>query len=168
MMQIKLDDSLLLKVEKPAKYTGNEWNMVKKDPASVAVRFAFCFPDDYEIGMSHLGMKILYHILNKREDTYCERAFAPWVDMEAVLRENGLPLYTLETFTPLSEFDLVGFTLQYEMSYTNILNMLDLGGIPPLVKDRTEGMPFVLAGGPCACNPEPTKPATPSVVSNPP
>ncbi len=155
MMQIKLDDSLLLKVEKPAKYTGNEWNMVKKDPASVAVRFAFCFPDDYEIGMSHLGMKILYHILNKREDTYCERAFAPWVDMEAVLRENGLPLYTLETFTPLSEFDLVGFTLQYEMSYTNILNMLDLGGIPPLVKDRTEGMPFVLAGGPCACNPEP-------------
>ncbi len=155
MMRVKLDDSLLLKVEKPAKYTGNEWNMVKKDPASVAVRFAFCFPDDYEIGMSHLGMKILYHILNKREDTYCERAFTPWVDMEAVLRENGLPLYTLETFTPLSEFDLVGFTLQYEMSYTNILNMLDLGGIPPLAKDRSEGMPFVLAGGPCACNPEP-------------
>lgn len=155
MMRIKLDDRLLLKVEKPAKYTGNEWNMVKKDPDSVQVRFAFCFPDDYEIGMSHLGMKILYHILNKREDTYCERAFAPWVDMEALLKENGLPLYTLETFTPLSEFDMVGFTLQYEMSYTNILNMLDLGGIPPLAKDRKEGMPFVLAGGPCACNPEP-------------
>ncbi len=155
LMQIKLDDSLLLKVEKPAKYTGNEWNMVKKDLSKIAVRFAFCFPDDYEIGMSHLGMKILYHVLNKREDTYCERAFAPWVDMEALLREKGLPLYSLETFTPLSEFDIVGFTLQYEMSYTNILNMLDLGGIPPLANERTEGMPFVIAGGPCACNPEP-------------
>lgn len=155
MMRIKLDDSLLLKVEKPAKYTGNEWNMVKKDPDSVEVRFAFCFPDDYEIGMSHLGMKILYHVLNKRKDTYCERAFAPWVDMEALLLENNLPLYTLETFTPLNEFDMVGFTLQYEMSYTNILNMLNLGRIPVLSKDRTEGMPFVLAGGPCACNPEP-------------
>jgi radical SAM family uncharacterized protein len=154
-MQIKLDDSLLLSVEKPAKYTGNEWNMVRKDPGKVDVRFAFCFPDDYEIGMSHLGMKILYHVLNKREDTYCERAFAPWVDMEALLREKGLPLYTLETFTPLCEFDMVGFTLQYEMSYTNILNMLELGGIPVWSRDRTEGMPFVIAGGPCACNPEP-------------
>jgi radical SAM family uncharacterized protein len=155
MMRIKLDDELLLKVEKPAKYTGNEWNMVKKDADTVQVRFAFCFPDDYEIGMSHLGMKILYHVLNKRDDTYCERAFAPWIDMEKLLKERGFPLYTLETYTPLSEFDMVGFTLQYEMSYTNILNMLDLGGIPPLAKDRTEGMPFVLAGGPCACNPEP-------------
>lgn len=150
-----MDDSILLKVEKPAKYTGNEWNMVKKDPDGVDVRFAFCFPDDYEIGMSHLGMKILYHILNKREDTYCERCFAPWVDMEAMLKERGLPLYTLETYTPLSEFDIVGFTLQYEMSFTNILNMLDLGGIPVLSKDRKEGDPFVIAGGPCACNPEP-------------
>jgi radical SAM superfamily enzyme YgiQ (UPF0313 family) len=154
-MRIKLDDSLLLKVEKPAKYTGNEWNMVRKDPEDVNVRFAFCFPDDYEIGMSHLGMKILYHILNKREDTYCERAFAPWVDMESMLKENNIPLYTLETYTPLYEFDMVGFTLQYEMSFTNILNMLDMGRIPPLSKDRGEGMPFVLAGGPCACNPEP-------------
>ncbi len=145
----------MLSVEKPAKYTGNEWNMVRKDPGKVDVRFAFCFPDDYEIGMSHLGMKILYHVLNKREDTYCERAFAPWVDMEALLREKGLPLYTLETFTPLCEFDMVGFTLQYEMSYTNILNMLELGGIPVWSRDRTEGMPFVIAGGPCACNPEP-------------
>ena len=155
MMQLKIDDSTLLKVEKPAKYTGNEWNMVKKPLDNIKMRFAFCFPDDYEIGMSHLGMKILYHILNKRDEVYCERAFAPWADMEQVMRENNLPLYALETYTPLSEFDMVGFTLQYEMSYTNILNMLDLGGIPVFSKDRTEGMPFVIAGGPCACNPEP-------------
>ncbi len=154
-MKVELNDKILLDVKKPAKYTGNEWNMVKKDPEDVEVRFAFCFPDDYEIGMSHLGMKILYHILNKRDDTYCERAFAPWADMEAKLRENGLPLFTLETHTTLYEFDMVGFTLQYEMSYTNILNMLDLGNIPVLAKDREEGMPFVLAGGPCAVNPEP-------------
>lgn len=155
MMQLKIDDSILLKVEKPAKYTGNEWNMVKKSLDNIKMRFAFCFPDDYEIGMSHLGMKILYHILNKRDEVYCERAFAPWVDMEQMMREKDLPLYALETYTPLSEFDMVGFTLQYEMSYTNILNMLDLGRIPILSKDRTEGMPFVIAGGPCACNPEP-------------
>ena len=155
MMRVNISDSLLLKVEKPAKYIGNEWNMVKKNPDDVGVRFAFAFPDDYEIGMSHLGMKILYHILNKREDTYCERVFAPWVDMEKIMRENGLPLYTLETFTPLSEFDIVGFTLQYEMSYTNILNMLNLGGIPVFSKDRGEDAPFVCAGGPCAVNPEP-------------
>lgn len=127
----------------------------KKHLNNIKVRFAFCFPDDYEIGMSHLGMKILYHILNKREEVYCERAFAPWVDMEQIMREKNMPLYTLETYTPLSEFDMVGFTLQYEMSYTNILNMLELGRIPVLSKDRTEGMPFVIAGGPCACNPEP-------------
>lgn len=155
MMQLKIDESILLSVEKPAKYTGNEWNMVKKNLDNVKVRFAFCFPDDYEIGMSHLGMKILYHIMNKREDTYCERAFAPWGDMEALMKERDFPLYTLETYTPLYEFDMVGFTLQYEMSYTNILNMLDLGRIPVLCKDRTEGMPFIIAGGPCACNPEP-------------
>lgn len=155
MMQLKIDDRILLKVEKPAKYTGNEWNMVKKPLDNIKMRFAFCFPDDYEIGMSHLGMKILYHILNKREEVYCERAFAPWVDMERLMRENDLPLYTLETYTPLSEFDMLGFTLQYEMSFTNILNMLDLGRIPIYARDRTEGMPFVIAGGPCACNPEP-------------
>lgn len=154
-MRINLSDDILLNVKKPAKYTGNEWNMVRKNPEDVDVRFAFCFPDDYEIGMSHLGMKILYHILNKREDTYCERVFAPWTDMEEKLRKNNIPLFSLETYTPLSEFDMVGFTLQYEMSYTNILNMLDLGGIPVLAKDRKDKMPFVLAGGPCAVNPEP-------------
>ena len=155
IMRIELNDKILLDVKKPAKYTGNEWNMVRKNPEDVAVRFAFCFPDDYEIGMSHLGMKILYHILNKRDDTYCERAFAPWIDMEDKLRENNIPLYTLETYTPLCEFDIVGFTLQYEMSYSNILNMLDLGKIPVLAKERKEGMPFVIAGGPCTVNPEP-------------
>ncbi len=155
MMRVKLDDKLLLQIEKPAKYTGNEWNMVRKDPDAVQVRFAFAFPDDYEIGMSHLGMKILYHTMNKREDTYCERVFAPWVDMERLMRERGIPLYALETYTPLSEFDIIGFTLQYEMSYTNILNMLDLGGVPVLAKDRDESHPFVCAGGPCAVNPEP-------------
>jgi len=154
-MRINLTDDILLNVQKPAKYTGNEWNMVRKNPGDVDVRFAFCFPDDYEIGMSHLGMKILYHILNRREDTYCERVFAPWVDMEEKLRENNIPLYSLETYTPVSEFDMVGFTLQYEMSYTNILSMLDLGGIPVFAKDRKDNMPFVLAGGPCAVNPEP-------------
>ncbi|NMA65077.1 MAG: TIGR03960 family B12-binding radical SAM protein [Clostridiaceae bacterium] len=154
-MRINLSDDILLNVKKPAKYTGNEWNMVRKNPEDVDVRFAFCFPDDYEIGMSHLGMKILYHILNKREDSYCERVFAPWVDMEEKLKQNNIRLFSLETYTPLYEFDMVGFTLQYEMSYTNIINMLDLGGIPVFAKDRTGNMPFVLAGGPCAVNPEP-------------
>lgn len=154
-MKVKIDESLLLTVDKPAKYTGNEWNMVRKEPDRETLRFAFAFPDDYEIGMSHLGMKILYHTMNKREDTYCERVFAPWTDMEQLMRDHRIPLYALETFTPLSAFDLIGFTLQYEMSYTNILNMLDLGGVPVLAKDRTDGMPFVMAGGPCAVNPEP-------------
>jgi len=155
MMRVKLDDALLLQVEKPAKYTGNEWNMVRKNLEDVEVRFAFAFPDDYEIGMSHLGMKILYHILNKRKDTYCERVFAPWVDMERLMRERGIPLYTLETYTPLSEFDILGFTLQYEMSYTNVLNMLDLSGIPLTWKERDENYPLIIAGGPCAYNVEP-------------
>ena len=154
-MGLKLDESLLMKVEKPAKYIGNEWNMIKKNPAEMAVRFAFCFPDDYEIGMSHLGLKILYAVMNKREDTYCERVFAPWTDMEALMRQNDIPLYALESYDPLYSFDLIGFTLQFEMSYTNILNMLDLGRVPLLASERTEGMPFVVGGGPCACNPEP-------------
>lgn len=155
MMKVTLSDSLLLSVEKPARYTGNEWNMVRKDPESVDIRFAFCFPDTYEVGMSHLGMKILYHIVNKREDAYCERVFAPWTDMEDRMRADGLPLFSLETKSALCDFDIVGFTLQYEMSYTNILNMLDLGRVPLLSRDRGEDAPFVIAGGPCAVNPEP-------------
>lgn len=154
-MKVILEDKILMNVEKPARYTGGEWNMVVKDPSKVNVRFAFCFPDVYEVGMSHLGMKILYHVLNKRPDTWCERVFAPWVDMEKVMREKGIPLFALETKEPVSNFDMVGFTLQYEMSYTNILNMLDLSGIPLLSQERDKTHPFVIAGGPCACNPEP-------------
>lgn len=154
-MAVKLTDEILQSVEKPARYAGGEWNSITKDAAKTDIRFAFCFPDSYEIGMSHLGMKILYHLLNEREDTWCERVFAPWVDMEQKMRENGIPLFALESRDPIGSFDFVGFTLQYEMSYTNILNMLDLAGIPILSGDRTEKHPFVCAGGPCAYNPEP-------------
>lgn len=151
----KITDEILGSVEKPSRYTGHEWNSVQKDPDSVDIRFAFCFPDTYEIGMSHLGMKILYHMLNDRDDIYCERVFAPWVDMEAKMREYDIPLYALETQDPIKDFDFIGFTLQYEMSYTNILNMLDLAGVPLLSEQRTKEHPFVCAGGPCAYNPEP-------------
>ncbi len=154
-MSIKLSDGLLKSVEKPSRYTGNEWNSVIKDPKSVDIRFAFCFPDTYEIGMSHLGMKILYHLLNEREDCYCERVFAPWNDMEVKMRENSIPLYSLETKDEIRNFDFVGFTLQYEMSFSNIVNMLDLAGIPITTQARGDKDPFVCAGGPCAYNPEP-------------
>ncbi|MGI6527919.1 MAG: TIGR03960 family B12-binding radical SAM protein [Caldicoprobacterales bacterium] len=142
-------------VSKPVRYMGNEYNMVEKNPEEVSIRYAFAFPDVYEVGMSHLGMKILYHLINERSDTYCERVFAPWVDMEGKMRQADIPLFTLETKTPLSKFDIVGFTLQYEMSYTNILNMLDLAGIPLLAEQRTGEDPFVIVGGPCAYNAEP-------------
>lgn len=154
-MGFKINDEILQSVEKPSRYIGNELNSVHKDLKNVKIRFAFCFPDTYEIGMSHLGMKILYHLLNEREDTYCERVFAPWTDMESKMRENNIPLFALETHDPIKEFDFVGFTLQYEMSYTNIINMLDLAGIPLYSSERTKDDPFVCAGGPCAYNPEP-------------
>jgi len=154
-MAVNLSDAILESVEKPSRYTGNEWNSIEKNPDNIDIRFAFCFPDTYEVGMSHLGMRILYHLLNERPDIYCERVFAPWVDMEQKMRENNIPLFTLETKDPVKDFDFVGFTLQYEMSYTNILNMLDLAGIPLLSSDRQEGQPIVCAGGPCAVNPEP-------------
>ena len=154
-MRLEELDPILPQVQKPARYIGGELNSVVKDKAAVDIRFAFCFPDTYEIGMSHLGMKILYSLLNSREDTWCERVFAPWTDFEAALRRDGLPLYALESFDPLSDFDIIGFTLQYELSYTNILNMLDLGGVPVLSKDRTGLDNLVVAGGPCACNAEP-------------
>ncbi len=147
--------NILKVVEKPIRYTGEEINMCKKDPSKVKIRYAFCFPDVYEIGMSHLGLRILYDLYNRREDTYCERVFAPWVDMEKQMREHDIKLFALESKDEIRNFDLIGFTLQYEMSYTNILNMLDLAGIPLLSKDRKDGMPFVMAGGPCAYNPEP-------------
>ena len=152
-IQEKLDTILPL-VTKPTRYIGNEYNSVHKNPEEVDIRFAFCFPDIYEVAMSHLGLKILYHLLNSRDDTYCERVFAPWVDMEENMREHGIPLFSLETASPVAGFDFVGFTLQYEMSYTNILNMLDLAGIPLLASERKEGDPFVVMGGPCAYSAE--------------
>jgi radical SAM family uncharacterized protein len=154
-MAVEIRDELLQRVEKPARYTGGELNSVYKEAKDVAIRYAFCFPDVYEIGMSHLGMKILYHLLNERDDVWCERVFAPWKDMEAVMRANDIPLFALESRDPVSGFDFIGFTLQYEMCYTNILNMLDLAGVPIKSRDRKNGHPFVCAGGPCAFNPEP-------------
>ena len=145
----------LLKVQKPARYTGGEPGCVYKDKKDVQLRFAFCFPDTYEVGMSFLGMKILYEILNDRKEFWCERVFMPWVDMKAEMERQNIPLYALESKDPLSEFDVVGFTLQYELSYTNILAMLQLGGIPLLASQRGEDAPFVVAGGLCACNAEP-------------
>ena len=148
-------EKILLKVQKPGRYVGGEMNSVIKDKNKVNIRFAFCFPDVYEVGMSHLGMKILYSLFNQKEDIWCERVFAPWTDMEALMREKHIPLYALESGDPLTEFDFIGFTLQYELSYTNILNMLQLGGIPVKSCDRKELKNIVCAGGPCACNPEP-------------
>lgn len=148
-------EKLLLKVQKPGRYVGGEMNSVIKDKSKVNLRFAFCFPDVYEVGMSHLGMKILYSQFNSIEDIWCERVFAPWIDMEELMRKNNIPLYGLESGDPLTEFDFIGFTLQYELSFTNILNMLDLGGIPVKSKDRKGLKNIVCAGGPCACNPEP-------------
>ena len=148
-------EKILKKVEKPARYIGGEVNSVKKNPDNIAVRFGFAFPDTYEIGMSYMGMQILYNILNKNDDVYCERVFAPAIDMEKLMREEGMKLFTLETFTPVDELDILGFTLQYELSYTNVLNILDLGKIPLKSSDRGDEYPVIVAGGPCAFNPEP-------------
>lgn len=148
-------EDILPKVEKPGRYVGNEWNSVHKSLDEVNVRFAFCFPDVYEVGMSHLGLKILYHLLNDQKDIYCERVFAPWPDMEKEMRTNNIKLFALESRDYIEDFDFIGFTLQYEMSYTNIVNMLDLAGLPVRSKDRKAEQPFVIAGGPCAYNPEP-------------
>lgn len=148
-------DRVLKMVEKPARYIGMEKNSIKKDLNKVNVKFAFAFPDIYDVGMSHLGLHILYNLLNNEEDIACERVFAPWIDMEEQMKKEGLPLFTLENKEPIKNFDFVGFTIQYEMSYTNIINMLHLGEIPILAKDRTEKDPLVIAGGPCVYNPEP-------------
>ncbi len=155
-MDSKKFEELIMSVQKPGRYSGGELNAVIKDKHSVDVRFAFCFPDTYEIGMSHLGMKILYSLFNEREDIWCERVFAPWTDFEKVMRENDIPLFALESRDPIRDFDFVGFTLQYELSYTNILYMLDLAKIPLKSRDRNSwDYPIVVAGGPCASNPEP-------------
>ncbi|MCH5171125.1 MAG: TIGR03960 family B12-binding radical SAM protein [Oscillospiraceae bacterium] len=148
-------EPLLKKVQKPARYTGGELNSVMKNKDNIKLRYAFCFPDSYEIGMSHLGLKILYSLVNARDDAWCERVFAPWEDMEKLMRENGVKLYGLESGDPICDFDLIGFTMQYELSYTNVLNMLNLGGVPVLKNDRTSLTPIIIAGGPCVCNPEP-------------
>ncbi len=148
-------DKILMQVQKPTRYTGGEINICLKNPADVDIRFGFCFPDVYEVAMSHLGIKILYHTLNERSDTYCERVFAPWDDMEKLMREKNQKLFALETGDEVTNFDFLGFTLQYELSYSNVVNMIDLAGIPIYSKDRTLGMPFIIAGGPCAYNGEP-------------
>ena len=148
-------EQIFMQVQKPARYTGGELNSVMKDPAKVNIRIAMAFPDLYEIGMSHLGMKLLYGLFNEQEDVWCERVFAPDTDMEALMRANGLKLFGLESRDPVDTFDFLGFTLQYELSFTAILNMLDLAGIPLLSADRGDDCSLVIAGGPCACNPEP-------------
>lgn len=148
-------DELLLTVQRPGRYVGGEWNVVKKEWTADKIKFLLAFPDVYEIGMSHLGIKILYGILNGRKDVLCERAFAPWLDFEKVLRDNGIVLFSLESRKPLKDFDIIGFSLAYELSYTNVINMLDLGGIPVKSSDRGDSDPIVIAGGPCCYNPEP-------------
>lgn len=153
--KLALSDEILMQVEKPARYIGNEINMVKKNPEEMDIRFCMCFPDVYEIGMSHLGIQILYDMFNKREDTYCERVYSPWEDLDKILREKTIPLFSMETQQPIKDFDFLGITLQYEMCYTNILQILDLSQIPFYAKERTWEDPIVLAGGPCTYNPEP-------------
>ena len=148
-------EKILPLVQKPGRYIGGELNSVIKDKSKVNLRYAFCFPDNYEIGMSHLGMKILYSIANDHDDIWCERVFAPWHDMEAEMRKHNIPLYGLESGDPIKDFDLIGFTLMYELSYSNVLNMLDLAGLPVKAADRHSLTPIVVGGGPCACNPEP-------------
>lgn len=155
MRKLALSDEILLSVQQPARYIGGEVNMRVKDPKKADIRFAMCFPDVYEIGMSHLGIQILYSMFNNREDIYCERVYSPWTDLDLILRENKIPLFTLETQEPVKNFDFLGITLQYEMCYTNVLQILDLSQIPLHTCDRTENDPIVIGGGPCAYNPEP-------------
>lgn len=155
MRKLALNDEILLKIEKPARYIGNEVNSVMKDPEKVDIRFAMCFPDVYEIGMSHLGIQLLYDQFNRREDVWCERVYSPWVDLDRVMREKHIPLFALESQDPILDFDFLGITIQYEMCYTNILQVLDLSGIPLMAAERGEECPIVIGGGPCAYNPEP-------------
>ena len=155
MRKLALDDEILMKIEKPARYIGGEVNSVMKDPEKVDIRFAMCFPDVYEIGMSHLGIQILYDMFNRREDVWCERVYSPWLDLDRVMREEKIPLFALESQDPVKNFDFLGITIQFEMCYTNILQILDLSGIHLHAADRTEEDPFVIGGGPCTYNPEP-------------
>ena len=155
MRKLALSDDILMQVEKPARYIGNEVNSVVKDKENISLRFAMCFPDVYEIGMSHLGIQILYSMLNDWEDVWCERVYSPWVDLDAIMREKAIPLFGLESQEPVRDMDFLGITIQYEMCYTNILQVLELSQIPLFSKDRGEDMPVVIGGGPCPYNPEP-------------
>lgn len=155
MEKLALSDEILMTVEKPARYIGNEINSVVKDVSKIAVRFCMCFPDAYEIGMSHLGIQILYDMFNRMEDIWCERVYSPWPDLDAIMREQHIPLFALESQDPIRDFDFLGITLQYEMCYTNILQIIDLSQIPLLAVDRGEDDPIVIGGGPCSYNPEP-------------
>ena len=155
MRKLALNDEILLKIEKPARYIGNEVNSVMKDPEKVDIRFAMCFPDVYEIGMSHLGIQILYDMFNQREDVWCERVYSPWLDLHKIMKEEQIPLFALESQDPIRDFDFLGITIQYEMCYTNILQILDLSRIPIHSRDRSEADPIVIGGGPCTYNPEP-------------
>lgn len=155
MNELALSDEILMSVDKPARYIGNEVNIIKKNPGDVAIRFAMCFPDVYEIGMSHLGIQILYDMFNQRDDVYCERVYSPWVDLHKILKQERIPLFTLETQSPVRDMDFLGITIQYEMCYTNILQILDLSQIPLLAHMRAEEDPLVIGGGPCTYNPEP-------------
>ena len=155
MRKLALSDEILMQVEKPARYIGNELNSIVKNPEDVDIRMAMCFPDVYEIGMSHLGIQILYDMFNKREDTWCERVYSPWPDLHKIMKEKNIPLFGLESQEPIKNLDFLGITIQYEMCYTNILQVLDLAQIPLLAKDRTENDPIVMGGGPCTYNPEP-------------
>ncbi|MDE6688074.1 MAG: B12-binding domain-containing radical SAM protein, partial [Lachnospiraceae bacterium] len=150
---LALGHDILMKIEKPARYIGGELNSVMKEKTRVKLRFAMCFPDVYEIGMSHLGMQILYGMFNEMEDVWCERVFSPWVDLDQILRRDQIPLFALESQEPVRQFDFLGFTLQYEMCYTNVLQVMELSGIPLLAKDRTWEDPIVIGGGPCIYNP---------------
>ena len=149
MRKLALNDEILLNIDKPARYIGNEVNSVMKDPEKAAIRFAMCFPDVYEIGMSHLGIQILYDMFNQREDVYCERVYSPWRDLHKIMKEQKIPLFTLETQSPVKQMDFLGITIQYEMCYTNILQILDLSQIPLLSTQRGEEDPIVIGGGPC-------------------
>lgn len=155
MRKLALSDEILLSIQQPARYIGGEVNIVVKDHSKVRTRFAFAFPDVYDIGMSHLGIQILYSMFNSREDVCCERVYSPWVDLDPIMREKKIPLFTLESQKPVKDFDFLGITLQYEMCYTNVLQILDLSQIPLHACDRCENDPIVIGGGPCAYNPEP-------------
>ena len=155
MSKLALDHEILMTIEKPARYIGGEVNAVYKNKEDVDVRFVMCFPDVYEIGMSHLGIQILYDMFNRFEDVWCERVYSPWLDLDKIMREKNIPLFALESQDPIRDFDFLGITIQYEMCYTNILQVLDLAQIPLLAKDRTKEHPIVIGGGPCTYNPEP-------------